>query len=423
MEDNISQLPDALLLRILSLLPAKDVVATLVLSKRWQPLWSLVPKLVYDDSYQNIEYGRFSCFVYISLIFHEAPVLESLRFILGGNSGAVDVGAWTRTAVIRCVRELIIEMDCSSSTTPVILPKSLYTGCSILVALKLKNVILADVSSLVSFPSLKTLSFVSVKYPNDEFFKRLLSNCPVLEDLVVERNPPGDNVTIFNIIVPSLKSLFLRNSQNSVVDDSHGFVIDAPSLECFDIVDYNGGFCVFENNMPNIVKANVDVTHSHSGKILSCITSVKRLNLCLRTAKDEYPVGSILCYLLYLEICTCETEWLNLLLCLLKDSPKLRVLKLGQRHTLQDIDPRPCWIEPKSVPECLSSSLETLEWVEYNGGEEEEKELATFILRSGKCLKKVTISSNSTDLNKKLEMLKDLSLSFRRSPTCQLVFR
>ncbi|CAA7062566.1 unnamed protein product [Microthlaspi erraticum] len=85
--DRISLLPDELLLRILSLLPnTKDVVATMVLSKRWQPLWKLMPKLVYDDySYQNIEYGKFSRFVDRSLILHEAPV-DTLRFKLVQNS-------------------------------------------------------------------------------------------------------------------------------------------------------------------------------------------------------------------------------------------------------------------------------------------------------------------------------------------------
>ncbi|CAL9243807.1 unnamed protein product, partial [Arabidopsis halleri] len=58
--ERISQLPDLLLLKILSSLHAKDVVATMVLSKRWRFLWMLVPKLVYDDSYQNIKHGKFS---------------------------------------------------------------------------------------------------------------------------------------------------------------------------------------------------------------------------------------------------------------------------------------------------------------------------------------------------------------------------
>ncbi|KAF3549022.1 hypothetical protein DY000_02001753 [Brassica cretica] len=104
---------------------------------------------------------------------------------------------------------------------------------------------------------------------------------------------------------------------------------------------------------------------------------------------------------------------------LLNDSPNLRFLKLQQCHNSEHM--RPCWNDSSSVPECLSSSLETLEWVGYEG-RKEEKEVAAFILRSGRCLKKVTISSKSTDSDKKLEMLKDLSLSFRRSPTCQLAF-
>ncbi|XP_010451113.1 PREDICTED: probable FBD-associated F-box protein At1g32375 [Camelina sativa] len=417
--DSISQLPEALLLRILSLLPAKDFVATMVLSKRWQLLWKLVPKLIYDDSYQNIEYGKFSRFVDRSLLLHEAPVIETLHFKLGRKCDAVDISVWTGTAVKRCVRYLIVEIDCSSSTTPVILPVSLYTGCTMLVTLKLNSVVIVDISSLVSFPSLKTLSLLFVKYPNDGFVKRLLSNCPVLEALVVERDP-NDNVTIFTVIVHSLKSLFLRESPKSV-DNSRGFVVDAPSLECFDVLDHKGGFCIIENDMPKIVTANVDVTYILPGKILGSITSVKRLYLCLSTSKTAYPVGSVLHRLVNLRLCTCETEWLNLLMCLLRDSPKLRVLKLEQKHTHQPDKARPSWSEPSSIPECVISSLETLEWVKYEGTEE-EKDVSAFILRNAKCLKMATISSNSTDPNKKLKMLKELSSSPRRSPTCQLIF-
>lgn len=66
-------------------------------------------------------------------------------------------------------------------------------------------------------------------------------------------------------------------------------------------------------------------------------------------------------------------------------------------------------------------SLETLEWIEYEGAQEEKK-VIEFILRNAKFLKKATISTDSTDPNKKLEMLKALSLLPRRSPTCQLAF-
>ncbi|CAH8279872.1 unnamed protein product [Arabidopsis lyrata] len=274
--DSISELPDALLLKILSLLPtARDVVATMVLSKRWQPLWMMVPRLVYDDSYQNLEYGRFSWFVDKSLFLHEAPVIETLHFRLGKTCGSGDIRVWIRAADKCSVRRLILEFDSSSSASPAILPRSLYTGC--------------------------------------------------------------------------------------------------------------------------------------------------RVFAILYTLQDAYPDGSIFCCLVFLTIGTWESEWLNLLMCVLKDSPNLRALKLEQGHSGPGPQPRPCWSEPSSIPECVISSLQTLEWTEYEGAEE-EKEVVAFILRNGSCLKKVTISSKSTDRDKKLEMVKELAFLSRRSPTCHLTF-
>ncbi|CAA7062568.1 unnamed protein product [Microthlaspi erraticum] len=391
--DRISLLPDELLLRILSLLPTtKDVVATMVLSQRWLPLWKLTPKLVYDDSYQNIEYGKFSRFVDRSLILHEAPV-DTLHFKLVQNSSAADIGIWTAIAFKRCLRELNIEF--SPSTNPVTLPRSLYTRCTTLVTLKLKSVTLVDVSSLPSFPTLKTLWLVAVKYPGDEFVKRLLSNCHVLQDLLVALFP-SDNVTVFTVRVSSLKTLKLGRKSRKVKD---GFVIDAPLLENFDIYDIMGGFCVIENDMPKIVKASFYVTYSQPGKIMSCITSVKCLTLCLSTSKEVYPVGTVFQNLVHLRVCTCETEWVNLLLSMLRGCPNLQSLKLFQCRKLPAPKPRPCLKGSTLVPGCLSSSLKALRWVDYEG-REEEKQVADLILRTGSCLKKVTIFSKATDPNR-----------------------
>ncbi|KAL1195804.1 putative FBD-associated F-box protein [Cardamine amara subsp. amara] len=409
--DRLSQLPEALLLKILSLLPAKDVVLTMVLSKRWELLWMLVPKLVYDDSYQDFEYGRFSRFVDRSLALHEAPVLDALHFNLGKTCGTGDIRVWIKTVDKRCLRELVIEIDNKSR---VLLPRSLYTCCETLVTLKLNNAVLVDVTSL-SFPSLKNLSLVSIKYPGDELIIMLLSSCPVLEDLVVKRCA-NDNVTILNVRVSSLKCFKITN-----MDVDFGVVIDAPSLECLDIVEYRSEFCVIENSMTKIVEASVCISCAQTQQLLGSISSVERLYLCIPSAKNAYPVGSVFDCLERLTLCTCETVWLDLLMCVLRDSPKLRALKFVQDHDLRPHEPRPSWNEPIAVPECLLTSLETLEWVKYEGTEE-EKEVVAFILRNGSCLKKVTISSKSTDLDKKLEMLKELSLLFRRSPTCQLAF-
>lgn len=46
----------------------------------------------------------------------------------------------------------------------------------------------------------------------------------------------------------------------------------------------------------------------------------------------QYPEGIIFSQLVHLELCTCDdSKWLNLLAKLLRDSPKLRVLKLNDK--------------------------------------------------------------------------------------------
>ncbi|KAF8099864.1 hypothetical protein N665_0236s0025 [Sinapis alba] len=427
--DKISQLPDELLLKILAMLPTmKDVVDTMLLSKRWQFLWMMVPRLVYNDNYKNPKYGSFSLFVDRSFFRHEAPIIEALHFKFGSICSSEDIQAWMRSADKRCVRELTIQIDTFNDEDPVILPWSLYSGgCSMLVTLKICNAILVDdLDSPIHFPFLRTLSLESIKYPSGEFVKKLLSNCHVLENLVVEQCE-ADNVTIFTVVVPSLKSLVLETLENTLGTDDHGFVIDAPSLENFDIFHFSG-FCTFENNMSKIVEAKLVLSTWKLWKKLSSIASFKRLYLCLPFFKDMYPAGSVFSSLVRLKICTCETEWVNLLMRVLKDSPKLRALKLHQCHFLRSNELRPCWNpawnEPSSVPECLISSLETFKWVKYEGAEE-EKEVVAFVFRSAKCLKKATINfhSKTNDTDKKLEVIKELFSSSRRSPACQLEFR
>jgi len=47
--DRVSSLPDSIICHILSFLPTKDTVATIILSKRWKPLWLSVVTLDFID--------------------------------------------------------------------------------------------------------------------------------------------------------------------------------------------------------------------------------------------------------------------------------------------------------------------------------------------------------------------------------------
>uniref|UniRef100_A0A0D3ALQ4 FBD domain-containing protein n=1 Tax=Brassica oleracea var. oleracea TaxID=109376 RepID=A0A0D3ALQ4_BRAOL len=85
---------------------------------------------------------------------------------------------------------------------------------------------------------------------------------------------------------------------------------------------------------------------------------------------DSYPIGDF-SQLISLKVCTCSLEWYRLIL---RRAPKLRVLRFqGQANDLKKCygDFQSEWEGPSSVPECLISSIETIEWI-YNKGTEAE---------------------------------------------------
>uniref|UniRef100_A0A0D3ALQ6 FBD domain-containing protein n=1 Tax=Brassica oleracea var. oleracea TaxID=109376 RepID=A0A0D3ALQ6_BRAOL len=55
------------------------------------------------------------------------------------------------------------------------------------------------------------------------------------------------------------------------------------------------------------------------------------------------------------------------------------------------------WEAPSSVPECLISSLETVEWDDYKGTEAENKEVWYLVDNSGGQLKTVAVTLSKSD--------------------------
>ncbi|CAF1898987.1 unnamed protein product [Brassica oleracea var. botrytis] len=205
--DKISGLSDDLLVKILSFVPTKVAVSTSVLSKRWECLWMWVP--TFEDINTDIK-DRYRVSVHKNLLSHRAPIIESLRlkFCLGSLQPE-DIKQWV---VSRCVRVL--------STT--------------LVTLKLEgNKILVDVPPTVCLPSLATLQLLCVTYFDEASLRMLLSNCPVLEDLVIERDTADDNAKGLVVVVPSLQRLSLQIDGGCCSYD--GYVIDTPSLMYFKV--------------------------------------------------------------------------------------------------------------------------------------------------------------------------------------------
>lgn len=104
--DMFSVLTDDLLIKILSFLPIKDAVAMSVLSKRWLSLWTLVPRLYFQDSCED-EINEAPCklvssnFVPGILLLHKSPFLESF-YLKKLFQSKIDL--WVGVAVDRFVR-------------------------------------------------------------------------------------------------------------------------------------------------------------------------------------------------------------------------------------------------------------------------------------------------------------------------------
>ncbi|XP_019101910.1 PREDICTED: FBD-associated F-box protein At3g49020-like [Camelina sativa] len=315
-KDGISELPDDLILQILSSLPTKNVIATSGLSKRWRFLWKLVPKLEFNSEInprtaENV--GR-------SLLLHKAPVLESLHLTVTDLCDDIDVELWAGIAFARNVREFVLEVSLSFFSMPVQFPSSLFF-CDTLETLKLKFSVLVDVPSRVCMKSLRILHLFHVSYKDGESIRNLISGCPNLEDFLIHG---GACKVVLNLVIeaPSLKRLWIHGQIGG-----RKTMINAPCLEYLKMKGFSYGQCCLIENAPALVKATIsDVSYIVNENISGSLKSAKCLSLNLSPL--ECPTGAIFYQLVYLQMYTREAEWWNLLMFMLDISPKLQVLKL-----------------------------------------------------------------------------------------------
>ncbi|CAA7058369.1 unnamed protein product [Microthlaspi erraticum] len=422
--DRISNMSDDLLLKILSSLPTKEVVATMFLSKRWKFIWTMVPKLDFDDGgcdfyfgygcdfYDENYYKIFRQYVDRFMVLHKSPVLETLYFKLGQWSTSEDLATWIRMAIVRRVRKLIVF---SFSKTNPTLPVCLYTLKS-LVVLKLSEMVVLDVPTTVCLSSLESLHLECVLFQNKESHRRLLSGCPVLKELVLEKcYHINISTPCFYVVVTSLQRLSIKDEGDTNVK----VVINAPSLKYLNIEDTcDDGLLSLWEKMPELVEANVSVVYKSSEKLMGSLTSVKRISLCIPTSVVQSQPSIKFYQLVHLKLCQCEEKWWVLLTWMLESSPKLQVLKLYKckPHYHWGLV-RPVeypWGQPSSVPECLLFHLHTFEWNHYNG-RMQEKEMVAYILNNAKLLKTSNISAWGP------QKLKELEYLHRASESCKLV--
>nr|XP_018461403.1 PREDICTED: putative FBD-associated F-box protein At5g56560 isoform X2 [Raphanus sativus] len=405
MKGRLNELPDELILTILSKLPTfKESVATRLISRRYEVPWNLAQDVTLED---NDEESLIS-FVYGSLLSEDAPVLERLHLKLNRYHSASAIDFLVQTAVNRNLRKLRFDLFGETLET---LPSCL-SSCTTLKSLILREVSIVVVPYDFRLPSLKSLHLFSVKFLGLESVASLLRSCPALEDLFITRTK-YDNVWLFNITVPTLKSLSINNAKVKRAD-APGFAINAPALERLNVKDRVSNFMMF-GYMPEVTTANIEVVCEQTENFIGSLTFIQHLSLCSPTSKTPYTSGTVFFFLEHLELCTCSARWADLLGSILNDAPRLQSIKLKSKCGAGFKRPMELWNEPIVVPECLAKHLEFLEWREYDGTEQERK-VAAYILASATCLKMATFSTRCGD------KCTELNKMSRVSEICQLVF-
>lgn len=199
------------------------------------------------------------------LALHIAPFLRNFRLACDPSSDSSHIDTCIRTAIARNVQQLQLDIcvdgyTCSNyhSEERFVLPRSFFS-CKSVVVLDLRGTIQVDPPPSYEFPSLKILRLVQVFFRNDQCVQRLLSGCPVLEDLSFERDTQ-DRLTFFKISVPTLKRLcleFLTFTYERNLSD-YKLLICAPALKYFKFCG-DLGHITFLEKLDNLIEADVHI--------------------------------------------------------------------------------------------------------------------------------------------------------------------
>lgn len=292
-----------------------------------------------------------------ALFCHGGSTLGKCSFHCETNQVSPYLYGWISAALCCNVQKLSVKSPLHIQA----LPSSLFT-CRTLVLLEIEGPFLINLPFYVRFPCLKTLSLKFVIYGDDIAMQRLISSCPVLEDLKISRRQEWDGVLIMSVNVPTLKRLSIYQRY---MEDIRGYeyrmVIDAPNLENLDLND-SVSKVIDVNFSDSLVE--VDIDGKCGPKILRWISHVEELLLSGDTFVRLQDVAlPVFHNLNHLELGVGE-GW-NFLSNLLSGTPNLEILVFGE-GLLEPNDSRSgfssfYWYPPESPPACLLHHLKEIQ--------------------------------------------------------------
>ncbi|GER43165.1 F-box/RNI-like/FBD-like domains-containing protein, partial [Striga asiatica] len=179
----IGALPDDVLLHVLSFLPTTRLsVCTSVLSRRWRSLWARVPLLSFEyDSYSDRSFGDIFTEVVSA---HKGQTVHTFRLTTDHDFNEFEIEGWIAALVSRNIRNISIFVSWFE-TVWTTMPNCLLM-CETLVELRIGGYVVLPAAGDVCLPALKRLYIEGA-----ESLPRLISGCPVLEELSIIQISPN----------------------------------------------------------------------------------------------------------------------------------------------------------------------------------------------------------------------------------------
>lgn len=274
MEDWMGQLPDDILINIISRLSLKEAAKTSVLSRRWKDLWTYTTSLNFDapelvlNIWRGLAIMEFERSKYISWVnkvleLHRGSNLSDfrVRFNLSDSHDSV-ITNWIYTAIAKRVQNFELDLRPGMYKHDYAFPLEFCDG-------------LRRHHDLSAVKSLRSLHFNTVNITGEilEFF---MQNCPLLDRMCVI-----DSSTLSSLKVVG-SSIKLKHLDIQSCYFLKKIEISAPNLVSFKY--YGREIKLFIDNVPQLVDVSIRgcifarITY-FIGPIICCFPQLRTLEL------------------------------------------------------------------------------------------------------------------------------------------------
>ncbi|KAH6808720.1 hypothetical protein C2S51_026503 [Perilla frutescens var. frutescens] len=428
-QDRLSELPDSLILKILSSLEMRDVVRTTFLSKRWNDLWTTIPSLCFsndDVSHDNQE--EIQNFINRALLLWKGTKIQKFKIDICGDfddgTFYCDMDLWLRFAMEKKVEELYLRLPCYDPPLAIDPLPHYFCECSWIRKLSVVECDL-HIHGDMHWDQLKNLTIECFSVTED-VINRVVSGAPQLEIFKLSiLSVSNENLSIQS---SSLKKLWIYKELATKYDPSMSAMLTiwTPNLETLIISGAMSNGFDFEVEW-DVVLGEI------LRQILPTFQYVEKLTLsswcfevlAVMIMKGECSFSPLLSVkLLRLD---CDLIKPNKIVVLLEIFPKLKMLDIYQNFT----DRSSMYPEPG---EPLNSEVNTIKsfmvqlriveicWVKY---EKSIFEFIEFFLNHATVLEKIVIRNRECrnvqagDMILAAEKLLSLQRSF---PNVELIF-